>query len=162
MTVVVNGLGPKAKFQGKNLKSKVDFYLFLSFIPIHFFSPCYISITSQSYRQHSLVKPGRTQKDWAGMSRSSIQFSSQMSNFWPVSLAHLTEWLLCILACFGRFLCPAQVLHQSHPFTNRVTPKEIWAIIQMLQLLPAKCPCIFRQNPVASNPDKVYCPWLLP
>ena len=94
VTVVVNGLGPKAKFQGKNLKSKVDFYLFLSFIPIHFFSPCYISITSQSYRQHSLVKPGRMQKDWAGMSRSSIQFSSQMSNFWPVSLAHLTEWLL--------------------------------------------------------------------
>lgn len=37
VTVVVNGLGPKAKFQGKNLKSKVDFYLFLSFIPIHFF-----------------------------------------------------------------------------------------------------------------------------
>ena len=81
MTVVVNGLGPKAKFQGKNLKSKVDFYLFLSFIPIHFFSPCYISITSQFYRQHSLVKPGRMQKDWAGMSRLSIQFSSQMSNF---------------------------------------------------------------------------------
>ena len=62
VTVVINGLGPKAKFQGKNFKSKVDFYLFLSFIPIDFFSPWYISITSQSYRQHSLVKPGRTQK----------------------------------------------------------------------------------------------------
>ena len=97
VTVVVNGLGPKAKFQGKNFKSKVvDFYLFLSFIPIHFFSPCYISITSQFYRQHSLVKPGRMQKDWAGMSRLSIQFSSQMSNFSPVSLAHLTEWHICI------------------------------------------------------------------
>ena len=79
------------------------------------------------------------------MPRSSIQFSSQMSNFWPVSLAHLTEWLLCIQACFGRFLCPAQVVHQSHPSTNSVTPKEIWAIIQM-QLLPAKCPCTFRQT----------------
>ena len=127
--VVVNGLGPKAKFQGKNFKSKVvDFYLFLSFIPIHFFSPCYISITSQSYRQHSLVKPGKTQKTWAGMPRSSIQFSSQMSNFRPVSLAHLTEWLsLSCTSCASKSSLHKQCYTQGNlgNNTNVVAPSKM-------------------------------------